>query len=109
MTGLDDDPPPYFLLLAGDSVVVLIRHVDAGATFVGPEGSTWTMREPLETGSKLATRAITAGDQVIKLGMPIGTATKAIAPGELVHTHNLRSNFIAVELEGAEHGNGSAD
>lgn len=44
-------------------------------------------------GHKYALRAIAAGENVIKYGMPIGHATCAIAPGEHVHTHNLKTNL----------------
>jgi len=30
---------------------------------------------------------------VLKYGCPIGTATRAIAPGEHVHLHNVRSGY----------------
>jgi hypothetical protein len=36
---------------------------------------------------------------VFKVGVPIGTATRAIEPGEHVHSHNLRSDHIPIELE----------
>lgn len=39
-------------------------------------------------GHKAALRAIAAGDAVIKYGVAIGHATKPIAAGEHVHTHN---------------------
>ena len=35
----------------------------------------------------------------IKVGVPIGTATQAIAPGEHVHSHNLQSDHIPIELK----------
>jgi len=46
-----------------------------------------------EDGHKYARRALVAGEDVIKYGMPIGHATCAIAPGEHVHTHNLATNL----------------
>ena len=45
----------------------------------------------LETGHKIARRAIAAGESVIKYGFPIGTATQGIAEGEAVHSHNLKT------------------
>jgi altronate hydrolase len=44
---------------------------------------------PVPAGHKVALRTIDAGAAVIKLGQPIGVATRSIAPGEHVHTHNL--------------------
>lgn len=101
----DDDSPPYVRLLDADSVVVVIRPIDAGSRFAGPDGSPWTTDQPLDIGSKLAARAIATGDPVLKLGMRIGTATRAIGAGELVHTHNLRSDFIPTEPGENEQGN----
>ena len=43
---------------------------------------------PLSAGHKIATRAIPAGQAVLKFGQIIGTATQDIAPGAHVHTHN---------------------
>ena len=51
----------------------------------------------LADGQKYARAAIPAGTAVIKYGFPIGLATRDIAPGEHVHTHNL-----ATALSGEE-------
>jgi altronate hydrolase len=45
---------------------------------------------PVPFGHKAALHAIAQGEAVIKYGVPIGTATCAIAPGEHVHVHNCR-------------------
>ena len=47
----------------------------------------------LSTGHKRASRAIAAGENVIKYGFPIGHATADIAEGDQVHTHNLKTNL----------------
>ena len=44
-------------------------------------------------GHKYALRDIAEGEDVIKYGMPIGHATRAIARGEHVHVHNVRTNL----------------
>ncbi|MBQ6065509.1 MAG: altronate dehydratase [Clostridia bacterium] len=49
------------------------------------------VRVSLENGHKYAVRAIKQGEPVIKYGFPIGVASADIAPGEHVHTHNLRT------------------
>lgn len=46
-----------------------------------------------DDGHKYALRAIRAGENVIKYGMPIGHATRDIAPGEHVHVHNVATNL----------------
>ncbi len=52
-----------------------------------------TPGEGIPAGHKYALTAIPAGGEVIKYGAVIGRATRPIAPGEWVHTHNLRSHL----------------
>lgn len=47
----------------------------------------------LSTGHKQATAPIAEGEDVIKYGFPIGHATEDIAEGDLVHTHNCKTNL----------------
>lgn len=47
--------------------------------------------EPIPFGHKVAIAPIAQGETVIKYGASIGLATADIAPGQHVHTHNLRS------------------
>jgi hypothetical protein len=94
-----NDRPPYVLLAESDDVVVLTRHVEPGDDLVGLADQTWRITKHLEVGNKLAARPIVAGQKVVKLGVAIGTATQAIAPGEHVHTHNLRSDHIPIDRE----------
>ena len=49
--------------------------------------------EVREDGHKYALRDIAAGEDVVKYGMPVGHATKAIAKGEHVHVDNLATNL----------------
>jgi (2R)-sulfolactate sulfo-lyase subunit alpha len=48
-------------------------------------------REDIALGHKIALRDITKGEKVLEYGEVIGAATKNIATGEHVHTHNLKS------------------
>ena len=50
-----------------------------------------TVKVCLQDGHKYARRAIHKGQPVIKYGFPIGIATADIAPGQRVHSHNLRT------------------
>lgn len=71
-----------------DSVVVLVAAQPAGTALdVGSISITLTQDVP--AGHKVAVRAHTVGEAVIKYGMPIGKATLPIAIGEWVHSHNL--------------------
>jgi hypothetical protein len=98
---------PYVRLAAADNVVVLTRHVDPGDAIRGTADETWTMTAHLEAGHKLAAQAIAAGDTVVKVGVPIGTATRAIEAGDHVHSHNLRSDYIPIDFEEAPGGDSS--
>jgi altronate hydrolase len=48
-----------------------------------------TVRQTVPGGHKVALRAIDTGGPVRRYGQVIGFATRAISPGEHVHTHNL--------------------
>ena len=50
--------------------------------------------DPIPTGHKIAVVPIAAGQRVCKYGAPIGTATCDIQPGQYVHTHNLKSDYL---------------
>ena len=71
-----------------DNVMVALRTI-AGGTMV--DGVTVASEVP--AGHKIATRPIPAGQTVLKYGYPIGVATRDIAPGEHVHSHNLTSTL----------------
>ncbi len=45
----------------------------------------------LESGHKHAIRCISAGEEIIKYGQPIGVATCNIKSGEHVHSHNMKT------------------
>jgi altronate dehydratase small subunit len=89
------------LLHADDNVLVTRAAIPAGEpVLVG--GVEVTMARALPLGHKVARRRIAAGEKVRKYGAPIGTATRAIAPGEHVHVHNLSSDYTAsITLQGA--------
>jgi hypothetical protein len=76
-----------------DNVVVAAGALVAGA-LVAIDGRQLVLRQAIATGHKIAVRPIAAGEKVFKYGAPIGSATRAIEPGEHVHTHNLRSDYL---------------
>lgn len=54
--------------------------------------ATITLRQDVPFAHKFAIRPIPKGEQVLKYGYSIGTATVDIEPGDYVHIHNLESN-----------------
>ena len=58
------------------------------------------VEESIPFGHKVALVGIDAGDPVYKYGEVIGSASRAIRPGEHVHTHNVESNRARGDLRG---------
>ena len=100
--------PRLLRLHPADNVLTVIATLEAGTQLrIGDE--TVTVPARLALGPKVAARAIAAGDKIIKYGAPIGSASQPIAPGEHVHTHNLRSDYLPTFARGeGEHYDHSA-
>ena len=71
-----------------DNVMVALRLIAGGTVVDGV-----TVASEVPAGHKIAIRPIPAGQTVLKYGYPIGVATRDIAPGEHVHSHNLTSTL----------------
>ena len=82
-----------FQVSSEDNVVTLLADATAGERIqvLGASSCVVELREPIVLGHKAALREIAAGESVIKFGVPIGVATRAIHPGEWVHLHNCSS------------------
>lgn len=100
MPGFETDQR-LLLLAPGDSVFVLRDQIAAGEMIV-VEGTKVRVQVALGLGHKIARVALAPGDKVVKYGAPIGSATKAIAVGDHVHLHNLKSDYTPT------HGRGGA-
>lgn len=79
------------LQLHPDDPVALARQELSAGTELDGGGRHVTVREAIPRGHKLALADLAAGATVHKYGHPIGVTTRAIAAGEHVHEHNLRS------------------
>lgn len=96
-----DTDPRLMLLSPGDSVYVLRDQIAAGETIL-VQGRKVAISAALGLGHKIARTAMRPGDKVLKYGAPIGSASAPIAPGDHVHTHNLKSEYTATHtLEAA--------
>lgn len=58
------------------------------------------LRDDLPANHKLARRDIERGEAIIKYGLSIGKASRAIRRGEHVHVHNIESNRGRGDLQG---------
>jgi len=83
-----------------DNVATALQPLDGGRV-LDLGAAAITVLEAIPVGHKIALRAITAGEPVIKYGSPIGLATADIAAGAHVHTHNVSSSRGRGDLEGA--------
>lgn len=79
-----------------DDVAVAVVDVSEGAEVVAVclEDGTRTRlraRAGIPLGHKIALRDLKEGEEVLKYGIPIGRTTRAVAAGDHVHTHNVRT------------------
>jgi altronate dehydratase len=74
-----------------DNVATALESLEAGHTIHAGD-ATVRVIDAIPRGHKVALRAIAAGEAVVKYGSAIGTASRDIAPGAHVHTHNVASS-----------------
>ncbi len=75
---------PYIRLHPQDDVLIARTQLVGGTP-----AESITVKGLIPPGHKVATRAIAVGEPVRRYNQIIGFASKPIAPGEHVHTHNL--------------------
>ncbi len=89
---------PVLLLNEKDNVAVARLPVTAGTEVVA-NGHKATARENIAPGHKIALKPIPPNAKVTKYGESIGRATREIAPGDWVHTHNVAPDFSGKDYE----------
>jgi altronate hydrolase len=89
--------PRTIRLAADDNVVVAVDPIPQGAAAAGQAA-----RERIPRGHKMAVAPIAPDQPVRKYGQIIGFATKAIAPGDWVHEHNVGLHDFARDYRHAE-------
>lgn len=99
---------PLLRLAASDKIAVATRDLAAGET-AAVDGIELTLRHAVPLGYKIALLPIAAGEKVEKYRVPIGSATTDIAPGDIVHTHNLKSDYLPTYTLEAGHKFGEAE
>jgi altronate hydrolase len=81
-----------------DNVAIATTNLAKGIT-LELEGTPVITRDPIPFAHKIAIRAIDAGAQVFKYGVPIGRAKVAIDAGQHVHVHNIKSDYVNNEVD----------
>ena len=87
------DGSGVLLLAPGDNVAIATSELPAGCERQ-LAGVAIVLKTKVDVGHKFAVRGIGSGERIIKYGAPIGVASRDIAPGEYVHTHNMASDYL---------------
>ncbi len=85
--------PDFIHIHSNDNVAVALHPIPAGTVFNGV-----TALCDIPQGHKMALKPLAENDQIVKYGFSIGHATAPAAPGEWVHTHNMKTN-LSGEIE----------
>ena len=80
----------------GDNVAVALRRLPPGTRL---DALGLVLADEIPMGHKVALCPIGEGSKIIKFGVPIGSATREIAPGELVHVHNIKSDYVVNDVD----------
>lgn len=82
------------LLHPDDNVLVVAIRLEAGDSVL-IDGRSHTIRNNIDVGHKVARSGMDAGTKVVRYGAAIGSLTAPVRAGDHVHTHNLKSDYIA--------------
>lgn len=83
----------FILLHPQDNVLVCCRQAEVNEMItIGKQKI--VLRQAMELGHKVARQAIARGNKIVKYGVSIGSAVQVIHPGEHVHLHNIKSDYI---------------
>jgi (2R)-sulfolactate sulfo-lyase subunit alpha len=85
------------LLHREDNVLVVIHPIEIGDRIV-IDDVPCIARTAIGVGHKIARHPLAPGDKIIKYGAPIGSMTLPAEPGDHVHLHNMKSDYIATHL-----------
>lgn len=94
MTSTPAPAAPRLLLMSPEDNCLIARTPLEAGEALQIDGASVTLPESIPLGYKVARRALNAGDKVLRYGAIIGTVTADVAPGAMLHTHNLVSDYI---------------
>ncbi|MGB9095544.1 UxaA family hydrolase [Erwinia sp.] len=86
----------YIKIHPNDNVAVALADLSEGETLTLGELNVVLM-QAVERGHKFALLPLAVGDLVMKYGLPIGHATVPVSAGEILHSHNTRTNLSDVD------------
>ncbi|MEM6051481.1 altronate dehydratase family protein [Erwinia sp. P7711] len=82
----------YIKIHPNDNVAVALTDLAEGES-LSFEGEEVILKQSMERGHKCALQPLAVGSLVVKYGLPIGHATVPVAAGEMLHSHNTRTNL----------------
>jgi hypothetical protein len=85
--------PRVIRLSPDDNIIVVTTLVEPGETLT-VDGRPIRVADRIPLGHKMAVTPIASGAKICKYGAPIGSATQPIEPGQYVHTHNVKSDYL---------------
>ncbi len=95
-------PAALLRLAPQDNCAIALRALCAGE-LLDFEGRPLRVLHDVPLGHKLALLALQPGDKVLRYGALIGSVTVAVQPGEHLHLHNLKSDYLPTyTLEGSQ-------
>ena len=92
--GFANEPFDRLLLLAEADNVMVTRASLKSGDLVSLDGTRVRMSSDVPPGFKVARRDLAPGDKVLKYGAIIGSATAIIRRGDVVHLHNMKSDYL---------------
>jgi altronate dehydratase small subunit len=86
-----------------DNVCTAATPISSG-TSLQISGNTVVIEQTIPLGFKIAGRDIAMNESIVKYGVSIGSATRHIVLGELVHLHNMKSDYLPTYTLAKEDG-----
>jgi hypothetical protein len=80
-------------LSPNDNVLIATRTLSAGSE-IDIDGTALILENEIGLGHKIAASAIGEGEKIIKCHVSIGSATEPISPGQHIHLHNMKSDYL---------------
>jgi len=84
----------YLKIQSDDTVAVALEPLEAGTPI---ERFDLVLSDRVPQGHKFALKAHETGEEIIKYGSVIGRATQPIAPGQHIHTQNIKTALSGIQ------------
>ncbi len=96
-----------FILLHSKDNVLICSAASRKGDIVNIDGDDVMLLCDMTMGHKIARHALGKACIIIKSGAPIGSLICTVVPGEHIHLHNMKSDYIPSHTRKASGGNTS--